>query len=365
MKCSITRLAKPMQAAAAALLMFAVAPAQAEVAAETPPLDGPRAEFSERTFNFGKVGSGEPLRHDFIVTNVGNALLEITAVQPGCGCTTAGEWDRKIEPGKTGKIPVQFNPGGFSGSVTKYVNITCNDKVHPSQQLQIQATVWRPIEVQPAFVHFMPTEGEETNETKTVRIVNNLDVPITLEKPECTNAAFKTELKDTKPGKEFELHITYVGPVSNAPPNAPITIKTSVTNMPVVNVTAYLMPQAPVVALPAQLQLPATFANGTRKSYVTIRMSGSTSAKVEEAKVNLEGVTVQTTETQPGKMFSITLEFPPDFHLPAGKPAELTVKTTHPRRPVINIPITQLPPVQPPVGVPLPTTGTASKKPTG
>src|SRR2546422_10971311 len=77
-------------------LLGAAAPAAAATAA---PADtkgkAPRIEFSETVFNFGKVKVTDTLKHEFIVTNTGDALLEIKTVQPGCGCTTAGAWDKE------------------------------------------------------------------------------------------------------------------------------------------------------------------------------------------------------------------------------------------------------------------------------
>src|SRR5262245_56672717 len=73
----------------------------------------PKVEFATPLFEFGRVESGQLIQHDYIFTNIGNALLEITAVRPSCGCTTAGEWDKQVEPGKTGKIPVRFNTAGY------------------------------------------------------------------------------------------------------------------------------------------------------------------------------------------------------------------------------------------------------------
>src|SRR5215207_9677992 len=69
--------------------------------------DGPRIKFSEDTFDFGKVKFSDVLGHDFIVTNTGNAPLVISSVMPACGCTVTGTWDREIQPGQTGKIPIQ------------------------------------------------------------------------------------------------------------------------------------------------------------------------------------------------------------------------------------------------------------------
>src|SRR5216684_573294 len=61
----------------------------------------PRIVVDQTTYDFGKVESGQLVKHDFVFTNTGAALLEISDVRPGCGCTTAGAWDKKVEPGKS------------------------------------------------------------------------------------------------------------------------------------------------------------------------------------------------------------------------------------------------------------------------
>src|SRR5438046_407393 len=70
------------------------APAPAPDASSTN--GGPQIQFATPVFDFGKAKGGEAVKHDFIFTNTGNTLLEITAAQPSCGCTTAGEWSHKV-----------------------------------------------------------------------------------------------------------------------------------------------------------------------------------------------------------------------------------------------------------------------------
>jgi len=304
--------------------------------------DGARIKFSETVFDFGKIKASEPVRHEYIVTNTGNAVLEITAVQPGCpGCTTALPWDRQIQPGQTGKIPIQFNPFGFSGTLTKSVTVTCNDPTQPTHMLQFRANIWQPVDVQPTYVYFMPAEGEETNETKIVRIVNNLDEPLTLNTPQCDNPAFQLELKTVQPGKEFALHVSYAAAVSNAAPQGLITIGTSTTNVPAIKVNTRVMPQPALAVSPPQIVLPAGALPAGHHHTQMIRNNGSAPMKVTEASVNAEGVTVQVNESQPGKLFMLMVNFPANFQLPPGQPFDLTVKTTHPKRSVIKVPIAQ------------------------
>lgn len=306
--------------------------------------NAPHIQFSETTFNFGKVQPTNALIHEFIVTNTGSALLEITAVQPGCGCTTAGSWDKQIAPGKTGKIPIQFNPANFFGTVSKSVTVTCNDPVQATHHLQIQATIWRPIEVQPQYVHFVPVEGEETNETKVVRVINNLEDAATLEEPRSSTPVFKTELKTVRPGKEFELRITYTGPVSNAPPNGTITINTSPAGAQPLSVSVFAMPQPALVVMPQLVQLPAGPYSPGYQYPITIRNNGRTPLKISDPSVNTDGVTAQVQEIEPGKHFKINLGIPSDFHARPGQPVEFTCKTTHTKYPVLKVPITQVAP---------------------
>src|SRR6266446_5017517 len=141
--------------AAGTEILFAQQAPPAPTPAPTAPVTigaiGPKIQFQTPVYDFGKVKSGDPVKYTFIFTNSGDELLILTNVQPSCGCTTAGDWSRKVEPGQTGTIPIQFNSANYSGQVMKTVTVTSNDKSKPSFGLQIKGTVWKPIDVQPSF----------------------------------------------------------------------------------------------------------------------------------------------------------------------------------------------------------------------
>src|SRR5437870_1275821 len=120
-------------AAPAANTATTAAPATTNAAA-------PHVQFDSLVYDFGKVGSSELVKHSFTFTNTGKSTLEIIDVRPGCGCTTAGAWDKKVEPGKTGIIPLQFNSANFGGSVLKQATVTCNDPGQSNVILQIKGT---------------------------------------------------------------------------------------------------------------------------------------------------------------------------------------------------------------------------------
>src|SRR5437016_5227252 len=100
---------------------------------------GPRIEFSELNYDFGKVGPGQTVTHTFVFTNLGAEPLQIKEVRPSCSCTAAGNYSKRVEPGQSGIIPVIYSASGLSGPVGKNVWVASNDPTQPSVNLRISA----------------------------------------------------------------------------------------------------------------------------------------------------------------------------------------------------------------------------------
>lgn len=310
----------------------------------TPPEgSGPKIRFAEATHDFGQIKRGETMKHSFVFTNVGAAMLEITDVRPGCGCTTAGTWDRQIAPGKTGSIPIQFASGNFSGAIAKSVTVTCNDPAQPNAMLQIKGTVWTPVELTPLSAMFQYTAETTNSETRIVKILNHQPEPLTLEEPQNTNRAFTAQLRTVKPGQEFELAISTVPPIGSGTVMSAISVKTSSREVPLLTVQAYALERPAVTISPTQIFLPPAPLPAAIKQTVTIMGAISNPLVLSDPHLNVEGLEVQMREVQPGRMFLLTVAFPTGFELPQGQSSELTVKSNHPKYPLIKVPITQSP----------------------
>jgi len=102
---------------------------------------GPKIVFKEEAWNFGKVKAGQELVHEFVFKNEGDAALSVKGVETSCGCTAAVVSDKKVEPGKTGKIKVSFNTQGYAGEVAKYIYVETDDPIQPRFQIKIAAAV--------------------------------------------------------------------------------------------------------------------------------------------------------------------------------------------------------------------------------
>jgi hypothetical protein len=303
---------------------------------------GPKIQFGDPVHDFGRIKSGEMVKHTYVFTNVGGAILQVTNVKGSCGCTTAGEWTRQVEPGKSGNIPIQFNSAGFSGQVGKSIAVACNDTNQPTVELKIKAIVWKPIDVTPQLAVLNVTSDSPSNAT-TVHIVNNEEAPLALSAPESSNPAFATELKTIQPGKAYQLIVRTVPPLAVGIVQGQITLKTSSTNLPVIQVGAWANLQQPVMVIPAQITLPATPLAKPTPLTVSIRNNGTSALVLTDPAVNAQGVDVQIRAVQPGRYFTLTASFPTGFELAMGEKLEVSVKSNHPQFPMIKVPVIPAP----------------------
>lgn len=321
----------------------ALVPAAATLTPAGTNLGGARIQFDSVIHDFGRILSGTTVRHDFVFTNTGEATLDVNNVAPSCGCTTAGDWSRKVEPGQRGTIPIQFNSGHFNGTIIKTITVTCNDPRQPSVSLQIRGTIWKPVEVSPETAVLNANSETAAGAKVSVRIINREESPLDLWSPENASRAFTTELRTNQPGKDYELLVGVQVPAPVGNTQGMITLKTSSTNMPVLNVNALLLLQPTVIAMPAQLNLPPAPLPNSQTLNVSIMNNGTNALVLSDAQVNAQDVGATIKETAPGRHYTLTLTFPAGFELPAGKSTELSVKTSHPQFSTIKVPIMQMP----------------------
>jgi hypothetical protein len=120
-----------------ALLAFTAAASFAAAATAK----GPKIVFKEEAWTFGRAKMGADLVHEFAFKNDGDAPLKIINVETSCGCTAALVSDKKVDPGKSGKIKVTFSTQGYAGEVVKYIYVETDDPVQPRVQLKITAAI--------------------------------------------------------------------------------------------------------------------------------------------------------------------------------------------------------------------------------
>lgn len=150
---------------------------------------------------------------------------------------------------------------------------------------------------------------------------------------------FRPELRETVPGKEFELTLTTVPPFTSGTHTARITIKTSNPDMPELAVQAVATVLPAVQVAPSAIQLTSPKLAAAEKKYVVILNHRGGDLSVSDLRASVEGIEFTTNPSPDRKQFTITLTFPAGFEARQGGGMLFSGKTSHPDLPTFEIPI--------------------------
>ncbi len=92
-------------------------------------------------WDFGQIGEGEIVNHDFILKNESEKTLTIKDVNTSCGCTVSQVKKKILLPGESTKIEVRFNSKKYSGRVQQYIYVHTDSLDKPIIKFTIKAEV--------------------------------------------------------------------------------------------------------------------------------------------------------------------------------------------------------------------------------
>lgn len=303
----------------------------------------PRIRFDKVVYDFPEAWSGDTIEHEFIFHNDGEGVLELTQVVGTCGCTVV-EYDKKTEPGKSGKVKAVVRTTGFRGPVTKTVNVTCNDTKNQTIRLTLQGTLKERLGLEPigGGANFGRYLGEPLKPQK-VKITSNVETPIKIE-PATPHASkvFKAEVAEIQPGKVYEVTVTAEPPFNQGNNYVELQFKTGLKEQPLVPIRCSLFAPPDIEVLPVSiiLGMPPTT---PMPRPVQIRYNAPGTMKVLKAVASDESIKVDVSERSPGKDFQVMVTLPAGFNPPPDKPAMVKVTTDNQKQPEINIPVQMRP----------------------
>jgi len=188
----------------------------------------PAVVFDEPVKDFGRSTEGEILTHVFRFTNQGEAVLEIIGLQPSCGCTSALLSEKRIPPGQSGQIKVNFNTRGLVGRMIKEIGVVSNDPKQPRVRLQLRTFIQPEIDISERSVYFgVVPKGKQVRKEITLSVPP--DKAIRILSAFSTNENVKVELEtipDTG-GNEMRLILTVVATAKEGYYFGNVVIKTT------------------------------------------------------------------------------------------------------------------------------------------
>jgi thiol-disulfide isomerase/thioredoxin len=293
----------------------------------------------EPIHDFGTIWVGPTLNHTFAIKNTGDAPLHISKVRPSCGCTVAGKYPRQIEPGESGTFPFSLMSTKVRNKFDKAITIKSNDPTNPSFRLRLRGEVKRYVEMVPPSAHFGKLSGEE-EVTRVLRLMNNTDTPLDLNIRTKPKQNFDVSLKETVPGKEFELTVTAKPPFNSGAFREKVTLSTNLDKAKTLDVDVRGRVPQRLEVYPTVLSVRPTAKNAGQALPRVVRLNnyGNDPVSLLEATVDDPEVKVDVVEQRPGKAYMIRVEFPSGY-TPPSQGRALTLKTDDKIRPEIKVPI--------------------------
>ncbi len=337
-----------MKISRSAVLAFAVM----AVCASTPgtvafAADGPQMIVPEMIKDMGTVAQGEVVDVEFEIANEGNETLEIKAVRPTCGCTVA-DFDRQVEPGKSGYIKAKLETRDFSGPISKSILVMTNDPQNPTVTIVIKTTVHPYVEILPrALIRFNAVQHEPMSQKITVvgsENESNFEVTGVTSGADFLAATIRPlpegELLAGKSSKQWEVELSMKDDAPVGPVNTTLEIQTNHPKARTVPVKVFGVVRALLHVTPSQVQFGSVAAKKQpgRNLIVVNNRSGGAKIEVRSATVNDAAFAAEVVTIEQGRRYQITVTVKPDA-TPGPRDAVLTINTSDAEFPEVKVPV--------------------------
>lgn len=312
---------------------------------------GAKVEIPERAYDAGRVDQGTPVRHAFVVRNVGTADLSVVAT-PGCSCTVAAV-DPVVAPGREGAITAVLDTGQYKGRITKTVAVATNDATGGAIELRLTAEVipaltitptefpvvrgkadaLPPVELTLASTDAAPFEvlRVDADPPLTARVT-----PATAPPPSDAASGDHGAAALARGSNRYRLTITASAdaPVGRAGPQ--VTITTSHPHAPPLSIRVNLVVLADLEVVPEQLTLRATPPADTGQ--ISIRAPDGDPVTLVGVESSDPDFTATTTTVRQGRAYEVSVRYTGRSERRVAR-ARLTVRTDDPRQRTIVIPL--------------------------
>jgi hypothetical protein len=210
------------------------------------PTTGPggKIEVEPKEFNFGEVWQGMLAKKEFTIKNTGEGALTIDA-RSSCGCTVPSKPKSPLPPGESTTFTITYDTSRL-GEAHKVVTLATNDAAQPALQIPVNGNVKPLFETSPATLLNFEWLDVEDETSKALTLRNKYDKPLTLHLREGQEfGTFKIDLKEIKPGEEYELTATTKPPLKLGYNGTMVHLETGLPDLPplTVQVTGNAQPR--------------------------------------------------------------------------------------------------------------------------
>jgi hypothetical protein len=254
----------------------------------------PVITFETTHHDFGKIGIDRKVSYRFKVTNTGQATLNITRLNPSCGCTSTvlGKWS--LAPGESTEVEASFDPRGFRGPVHKSIQVLSDDPANGAITLSFEADVTQDIMPSTSTVFFYDLTRTASKKA-SVRLVSGNGQPVQVKETKAPGAPYLSAVVKSE-GNDAVLDIDLDGrKVSTGKLRGvdSLTVITASAQMPVITINVQWELKASVTATPERIAWVEPAGKALRSALSLKQVDGKTfrvtDAKSSSSLIKVEG----------------------------------------------------------------------------
>lgn len=278
-------------------------------------VEGPGIAFKKKTYKFGKVNEGEKVNYTFKFKNIGTEILIIENVRPTCGCTLTGEYDKEVQPGASGEIPVELRTDGFQGEMSKIIRVLTNIPDKKDIVLTLQGTVHTPISVNPKVLWLGNITDTTVSLSNSFTVTNNTAKPLEILSVSPSHKNVTANIITIKKNKEFKIEITINPPYNTGRTEETLNIQTNNPDHEHITVRySYNIPVG-IIVYPQSITLEPGMTDTNLEKIINVENHFSEPISITNAYVTGTTLKYKIEELVKGKTFLIKLLFPAGFVL--------------------------------------------------
>lgn len=306
----------------------------------------PEFQLASTEVNLGRVFAGTMRNIAIAYSNPGQAPLQVTrAVLPPGGRPGRG-FMTPVPPGQTSTVEVNVSIPKEEGPFDETVTLHSNAR-QATTPLRVKGMAWKPLRITPQILDFGRLDADNAITQSVMRIEFTEDAAI--ESIRSQNPGFKTTLREVTPGRLYEIDVATTENLGIGPQQGVIHLalkKPVPADWPEsIALAARANVERSVTVVPPRLVVPAGVLTAERHHQFLVRCQDSTpDFAVTEAVLDGGPAFTQPQINRTGKDFMVQLTLPAGWSMPkAPASAKLTIHTTHPRFPTLEVPITAQP----------------------
>lgn len=234
-----------------AALMLGLALATSAPAQQPATTNAPHIASDDPVYDFGTVDQTDNVEHTYVIKNTGTVTLEISRVQPSCGCTVAEISNKNVPPGGESHITARFSPAGRVGPQHKAIIVHSNDPEQPQYTLTLQGTVGSAVSVQPSQIT-MPRLEPGTQPTADVLVSSGDGTAFQVTAVESTSEDLAAEVEQVEEGKNYRVHLALKKPLEGVF-TATVLVRTDHPRRPEIQIPVRFMATRDVIVAPREI----------------------------------------------------------------------------------------------------------------